>query len=87
MSIDEAIDIYTQQTNITDHAVNAGIRKIDMVNLFDLLDKLDKNLYDSFLIKQVEETIALIAEQSFDEAINSILHEIKMTVKKIKANV
>jgi hypothetical protein len=87
MTIDEAIEIYTQQTNVTEHAVSVGIRKIDMVILFDLLDKLDKNLYDNSLIRQVEETIALIAGQSFDEGINSILHEIKMTIKKIKSNV
>lgn len=87
MTIDEAIELYTQQTSITDYATSIGVRKIDMVVLFDLLDKLDKNLYDTSLIKEVEETLAIIAEQSFDESLNSILHDIKSTVKKIKSNV
>lgn len=85
MNIDEAIEIYTQQTFITERAVEVGIRKIDFVNLFDVLDKLNNNIYDSELIRRAEEIIAIIASQSFDEGINSILHEIKNTLKQIKA--
>lgn len=85
MNIDEAIEIYTQQTLITERAVEVGIRKIDFVNLFDVLDKLNDNIYDAGCIRKAEEIIAIIADQSFDEGINSILHEIKNTLKQIKA--
>lgn len=87
MTIDEAIEIYGQQAIITDLAIEAGVRKIDMVILFDLLDKLNIDLYDKKLILKVEETLAIIAEQSFDENLNSVLHEIKNTIKQIKAKV
>jgi len=84
MTIDEAIDVFGQYANVIDYGVAQGIRKSDLVWLFDRIYLLSEDSKNVKLMKEAEGLIAIVAEQSFDEKINSILMEIKKTICELK---
>jgi len=84
MTIDEAIEIFGQHANVIDYGVSQGIKKDDLVWLFDRVYKLNDSPKNMELIRETEDLIAKVAEQSFDEKINSVLIEIKKNISHLK---
>lgn len=84
MKIDEAIEIFGQHANVIDYGVSQGIKKGDLVWLFDKFHKLNESPFNMEIVREVEELIVKVAEQSFDEKMNSVLFEIKQSISKSK---
>lgn len=84
MSPDEALEIYTYQTAVVEYAEQQGVPKVKMVRLFDTLDKLNNGKFNKDIILEIEKHIASIAEDSFDEKLNSVLIEIKKGLLEMK---
>lgn len=89
MTLDEIIIQYDNQARMIDFLIDCGIPKYKAVKLFDLLDKASQDNIPvgqkRMLASSIEESIASIAEDSFDEDVNNILIEIKKETQNLKS--